>query len=57
MFYKIFKITEVNYELSKNANEIKTDWINKHPDANETEILRKALELNIPRTEPERIIR
>lgn len=33
------------------------DWINKHPDANETEILRKALELNIPRTEPERIIR
>ena len=57
MFYKIFKITEVNYELSKNANEIKTDWINKHPDANETEILRKALELSIPRTEPERIIR
>lgn len=47
----------MNYELSKNANEIKTDWINKHPDANETEILRKALELNIPRTEPERIIR
>lgn len=32
------------------------DWINKHPDANETEILRKALELNIPRTEPERIM-
>ena len=33
------------------------DWVNKHSDANETEILRKALELNIPRTEPEKIIR
>ena len=33
------------------------DWICENPNANETEILRKALELNITRTEPERIIR
>ena len=89
MFYKIFKITEVNYQLSRNANESKQyllpkntisdkrefvdgvlrlvaheddlkdmcDWIDKHPYATESEIICKALELNIPRTEPERIIR
>lgn len=33
------------------------DWIDKHPNATESEIICKALELNIPRTEPERIIR
>ena len=33
------------------------DWIDKHPYATESEIICKALELNIPRTEPERIIR
>jgi hypothetical protein len=33
------------------------DWIDECPDANESEIICKALELNIPRTEPERIIR
>ena len=29
----------------------------KYPNATESEIICKALELNIPRTEPERIIR
>ncbi|UWO51988.1 hypothetical protein NQ499_06790 [Catenibacterium mitsuokai] len=33
------------------------DWIKKHPDANESQILEKALDLNIPRTEPERVIK
>lgn len=33
------------------------DWIDKYPNATESEIICKALDLNIPRTEPERIIR
>lgn len=37
--------------------KIMCDWIDKYPNATESEIICKVLELNIPRTEPERIIR
>lgn len=37
--------------------KIMCDWIDKYPNATESEIICKALDLNIPRTEPERIIR
>ena len=45
--------------LVKHEDDLKVmyDWICENPNANETEILRKALELNIPRTEPDRIIK
>lgn len=37
--------------------KIMCDWIDKYPDATESEIICKALDLNIPRTEPERVIK
>lgn len=37
--------------------KIMCDWIDENPDATESEIICKALDLNIPRTEPERVIK
>lgn len=37
--------------------KIMCDWIDKYPNATESEIICKALDLNIPRTEPERVIK
>lgn len=37
--------------------KIMCDRIDENPDATESEIICKALDLNIPRTEPERVIK
>lgn len=46
-------------ELVEHKDDLKQmyEWLCSHPDADETEILWKALDLNIPRTEPERVLK
>lgn len=45
-------------DLVEHEDDLKAmyNWLCNHPNATESEIIMKGLDLNIPRTEPERVI-